>query len=84
MYICDRICKNMQSLHIQFFNFEGPQNLLGMIDTLETFRGYRTTIPLSFLQILDLCIAPSRFYRMCELCTFPKSGHIYTVAEIGT
>ena len=76
---CDRICENVHSSHIQFFNFEDPRNLLGMKDKLETFRGYRTTIPLSFLQMLDLCIVPSGFYeslneknRMCELCTFSQ------------
>ena len=76
---CDRICENVHSSHIQFSNFEDPQNLLGMMDTLETFRSYRATIPLSFLQMLDLCIVLSGFYesmneknRMCELCTFSQ------------
>ena len=62
-YICDWICKNMHSSHIHFFKFKDPQNLLGMIDKLKTFRGYRTTFPLLFLQILDLCIVPSGFYE---------------------
>ena len=76
---CDRICKNMHSSHIQFFNFEDPQNLLGMIDKLETFRDYKTAIAVSFLQILNLCIVPSGFYEslneknwMCELCMFSQ------------
>ena len=50
------------------------------MDTLETFRVYRATIPLSFLHILDLYTVSSGFYeslneenRMCEL--FPKFGH---------
>ena len=50
-----------------------------MIDTLEPFRAYKTTIPLSFLQILDLYTVSSKFYeslndknRMCELCTFSQ------------
>ena len=55
----DRICENVHSSHIQFFNFEDSQNLLGMIDKLETFKGYRATIPLLFWQILDLCIISS-------------------------
>ena len=56
------------------------------MDTLETFRVYRATIPLTFLQILDLYTAtvPTRFYgslnkenRMCELCTFSQiQSHI--------
>ena len=56
-----------------------------MMDILETFRMHRATIPLSFLQILDLYTVPTGFYeslneenRMCELSArFPKSGHIY-------
>ena len=55
------------------------------MDRLETFRIYRATIPLSFLQILDLYTVPTRFYeslneenRMCELCTFSQiQSHIY-------
>ena len=50
-----------------------------MMDTLETFRMHRATIPLSFLQILDLYTVPTGFYeslneenRMCELCTFSQ------------
>ena len=49
------------------------------MDTLETFRVYRATIPLSFLQILNLYTVSSRFYEslneenwMCELCTFSQ------------
>ena len=49
------------------------------MDTLEAFRTYRGSIPLSFLQILDLYTVPIRFYvslneenRMCELCTFSQ------------
>ena len=45
-----------------------------MIDRLETCRVYRATIPLSFLQISDLCTVPIRFSeslneknQMCEL-----------------
>ena len=30
MYICDRICENVHTSHIQFFNFEDSQNLLQM------------------------------------------------------
>ena len=44
------------------------------MDTLESFRLYRATIPLSFLQIVDLYTVSSGFYeslneenRMCEL-----------------
>ena len=43
---------------------------------IQTFRVYRATIPLSFLQILDLYTVSFKFYeslneknRMCELCT---------------
>ena len=58
-----------------------------MIDKLETYRGYRTIIPLSFLQILDLCIVPSRFCeslnkkdQMYELCMFSQiRSHNYYV-----
>ena len=57
------------------------------MDTLETFRVYRATIPLSFLQILDLYTVFSRFYEslneenwMCELCTFSQiRSHIRTL-----
>ena len=57
------------------------------MDTLETFRVYRATIPLSFLQILDLYTVSSGFYeslneknRMCELCTFSQiRSHIILV-----
>ena len=49
------------------------------MDTLETFRAYRATIPLSFLEILDLYTVYSGFYeslneenRMCELCMFSQ------------
>ena len=55
---------------------------LGMIDNLKLAGVYRATIPLSFLQILDLYNVPYRFYeslkgknRMCELCM-----HVYTVS----
>ena len=34
-----------------------------MIDRLESCNGYRATIPLSFLQISDLCTVPTRFYE---------------------
>ena len=87
--ICDRICKNVHSSHMQFFIFEDSQNLLSMIDTLDTFRVYRATISLSFLQILDLYTVSSGFYeslneenRMCELCTFSKSGHTYACKDV--
>ena len=53
----------MHSSHIQFSNFTDTQNLLGMIERLETCRVYRATIPLSFLQISDLCTVPTRFYE---------------------
>ena len=33
-----------------------------MVRTLKTYRVYRATIPLSFLQISDLCTVPTRFY----------------------
>ena len=54
------------------------------MDTLETFRVYRATIPLSFLEILHLYTAFSRFYeslneenQMCELCMFSQiQSHI--------
>ena len=59
-----------------------------MIDRLETCRVYRATIPLSFLQILDLYTVPTRFSEslkdknwMCELCMFPKSGHILAIYQ---
>ena len=56
-----------------------------MTDTLETFQAYGTTIPLSFLQMLDLYTDSSGFYEslkainwMCELCTFSQiQSHIY-------
>ena len=48
-----------------------------MIDRLEIYSAFRATIPLSFLEISDLYIVPTKFYaslnaknRMCELCTF--------------
>ena len=47
--------------------------------TLETFRVYRATIPLSFLEILDLYTVSSGFYeslneenQIYELCTFSQ------------
>ena len=50
-----------------------------MIEILETCRDYKATIPLSFLQISDLCTVPARFYEssnkkswMCELCMFSQ------------
>ena len=54
------------------------------MDTLETFRVYRATIPLSFLEILHLYTAFSGFYeslneenQMCELCMFSQiQSHI--------
>ena len=52
-----------------------------MINRLETFRVYRATSPLSFLQISDLCTVPTRFYESlnekigCVNYTcFPKSA----------
>ena len=49
-----------------------------MIDRLEAYRVYRATIPLSFLQISDLCTIPTRFSdslneenQMCE-ARFPN------------
>ena len=57
------------------------------MDTLETFRVYRATIPLLFLQILELYTLSSGFYeswneenRMCELCMLSQIRshvHIY-------
>ena len=51
-----------------------------MIDRLETWRVYRATIPLSFLQISNLYTVPTRFYESLNGCVnyarFPKSGHI--------
>ena len=60
------------------------------MDRLETFRVYRATIPLSFLQILDLYTVFSGLYeslneenRMCELCTFSQIwSHMYTVVRL--
>ena len=53
--------------------------MLGMIDSIETCRDYRATIPLSTLKISKLCDFLSRFYeslngknQMCELCTFSQ------------
>ena len=50
-----------------------------MVESIETCRGYRATIPLSTLKISKLCDFPSRFYEslngknwMCELCTFSQ------------
>ena len=47
--------------------------------TLETFRVYRATIPLSFLESLDLYTVSSGFYeslneenQICELCTISQ------------
>ena len=57
-----------------------------MPDQPETFWVCKVTIPLLILQILDLYVVPTRFYeslneqnRMCELCTFPKSGHKFAI-----
>ena len=89
MNICDRICENVHSSHIQIFNFGDSENLLRMFNRCETFRDCRTIIPLSSLKISSLCIIHCGFYgslntqnRMCELCTFPKSGHICACACI--
>ena len=88
IYICDRIWENMHSSHIQFFNFGDSQNLFGMMDRCKTFTNCRTTIPLLFLKVSHLNTIPCGFYespneqnRMCELCTFSKSGHIYACIE---
>ena len=55
-----------------------------MVDSIETCRDYRTTIPLSTLKSSKLCDFPFRFYeslngknRMLNYAHFPKSGHIY-------
>ena len=54
-----------------------------MTDRLETCGVYRATIPLSLLQISDLCTVPTRFseslnekIRCVNYARFPKSGHI--------
>ena len=45
---------------VHTFNFS---TLKIQVDILETCRVYRATIPLSFLQISDLCTVPTRFYE---------------------
>ena len=56
-----------------------------MPNRCETFRDFRTTIPLSPLKVSNLYTIVCGFYGsaneqnlMCELCTFAKSSHIYT------
>ena len=73
----------MHGLHIKIFNCMVIfKNLFRMVDIDLQLAGFieLRTIPLSFLQISDLCTVPTRFYeslneqnQMCELCTFPKS-----------
>ena len=61
-----------------------------MVDSIETCREYRATIPLSILKISKLCDFSSRFYeslngknRMCELCTFSQiRSHILLFVSI--
>ena len=56
-----------------------------MVDSIETCRDYRATIPLFTLKIANLCDFPSRFYeslngknRMCELSMFSQiRSHIH-------
>ena len=62
-----------------------------MVDRLETCRVYSATIPLSFLQMSDLCTVPTRFSKclneknqMFELCTFSqirshRAGQYYNI-----
>ena len=63
----------------QFFNFENSQNLLQMSDWPEICRVCKVTIPLLFLQILDLH-ANNEQNQMCELCMQAvwSYGHIYS------
>ena len=72
--ICDRICENVHSSHIHFFNFENSLNLLCTSDKHETCKDFSATIPLSVQQISNLYLSPIMFYeplnvqnRMCEL-----------------
>ena len=76
---CDRICENVHSSHIHFFNFEDSLNLLCTSEKHETCRDCCATIPLSVQQISDLYLLPIMFYeplnvqnQMCELCTFSQ------------
>ena len=57
-HISDRIGENVHSSHIQFLNFKSVWD-----DRLETCKIYRAmyTIPLSFLQILDLYTVATQF-----------------------
>ena len=73
------IWENMYCSHIQFFNFSDSKNLFGMTDRCETFRDFRTTIPLSSLKVSNLYTIACDFYgspnkqnQMCKLCTFSQ------------
>ena len=88
--ICDQICENVHSSHIQFFNFKGfIKYPLGMADSFETCRDYRAIIPIAIF--LELCDISSRFYeslnkknQMCELCTFSQiRSHTYMIMHAG-
>ena len=64
----------MHSLYIQFFNFNDSYNNFGVIDKCDIFRGYRTSIPLSSLKVINLYSIACGFYGslngqnwMCEL-----------------
>ena len=55
-----------------------------MVFRCETFRNDKEIVVLQSVKVSHLSIIPNRFYEspklknwMCELCTFPKSGHIY-------
>ena len=65
------------SSHIQFFNFDDSQNLLGMTDRYETFRDIRTTVTLFSMKFVNLHTIPYDFYGspneqnwMCELHSY--------------
>ena len=81
--ICDRIWEFVHSSHNQFKSFERSIKTAGNGIRFEAFRGDLGIVVLQSLKVSHLSVIPNWFYEssksknwMCELRTFPKSGHI--------
>ena len=61
--ICDRICENVHSSHIHFFNFECSPNLFSILERHEIYKDCSATILLLLMQISDLYVYSIMFYE---------------------